>query len=59
MTQTHCPVCASLLYEGEWCRGHDLGEDKWHQTNKVMNDLLMRGKEPIRINEEGMCQVEG
>jgi hypothetical protein len=49
-----CVACGSELTDGSLlCRHHHLGaEDHWAEGNRVLCDLLHRGKEPVRLPKE-------
>lgn len=49
-----CAMCGSELQDGSrLCRHHYLsGEDKWAEVNRILCDLLHRGKEPKRLEKE-------
>lgn len=46
-----CASCGSELSDGSsLCRHHQLGgEDRWAEGNRILCDLLHRGKEPARL----------
>lgn len=46
-----CASCGSELADGSsLCRHHQLsGEDRWAEGNRILCDLLHRGKEPRRL----------
>jgi hypothetical protein len=46
-----CAVCGSELSDSSsLCRHHHLaGEDRWSEGNRILCDLLHRGKEPGRL----------
>jgi hypothetical protein len=49
-----CAVCGSeLADESSLCRHHHLGsEDRWAEGNRILCDLLHRGKEPSRLSKD-------
>jgi hypothetical protein len=49
-----CSVCGSELSDRSYlCRHHHLGgEDRWAEGNRILCDLLHRGKEPTRLPKE-------
>lgn len=46
-----CASCGSELSDGSsLCRHHQLpGDDRWAEGNRILCDLLHRGKEPARL----------
>ena len=49
-----CAVCGSPLSDAtSLCRHHHLvGEDRWAEGNRILCDLLHRGKEPGRLPKD-------
>jgi hypothetical protein len=49
-----CAVCGSALSDNSaLCRHHHLGgDDGWAAGNRILCDLLHRGKEPGRLAKE-------
>ena len=49
-----CTVCGSeLTDDSALCRYHHAGsEDKWAEANRILCDLLHRGKLPARLAKE-------
>jgi hypothetical protein len=49
-----CAACGSELSDETFlCRHHYIGaEDHWAEANRILCDLLHRGKEPERLPKE-------
>jgi hypothetical protein len=47
-----CPACGCIVGEGGICRHHVDGYtgDAWAESNRILCDLLHRGKAPARLD---------
>ena len=45
-----CPICRNETFIGI-CETHHFSEPTWAEENRIMNDFLMRGIEPQRVEK--------